>query len=502
MRGKMNIGVFRSVRVRIALWSMAIIAFVVGSFGIACLILVPRVLMESVDRDLETSANFTALEIKESFLRTNEKVVMGFGPDKESATVMALPLVTGPPIGIRDVKTMIVNEDPTKVVKGLPIDPNFGQEMKLLGDVALGKSMVKQRLDKGEKVFSEVQVDKKRFRVLALPIKGPDSSKLFIFTAYSVEELYNLIGTLQRIFLILLPLALGATFFGGLILTRKALRPVREINQAASEVDSHDLSLRLPISGNDEFSELAVTINGMFDRLQSSFGELETSVEQQKRFVADASHELRTPLTVIRGSASWALQEGRSTKEVREALEDTNNAAGRMERLIANLLSLARSDANKMNVDRSEFDLIELFQAVAQQSLDQNEVTLIEVNVQPPGLTVFADRDKMRQVLGNLVENALRHTPSSGLVRLVGRPLDGGIEIQVCDNGSGIHNDHLPHVFERFYRVDDSRSAEAGGTGLGLALCQELVHAHGGTISIDSQLGTGTNVRILLPLTG
>ena len=484
------------------LWSMAIIALVLVGFGGACLVIVPKALMDSVDRDLESSASFTSREILESFRNPNAGIVKGGSPLILEKNVFGLPVGNGAPVGLRDVKTLIVNEYPRKVVQGLPITTVVGQDMNSLGDLVLGQSEVKGHLDRGEMAFTEVKLDRKRFRVLTFPISGPDSSKLFIFTAYPVEELYNLTRTLKWLFLLLLPIALGATFIGGLTLTRKVLRPVREINEAASEVDSDDLSRRLPVSGNDEFSELAGTFNGMFDRLQTSFGDLEDSVEQQKRFVADASHELRTPLTVIRGSASWALQDGRSAAEIREALVDTNTAATRMDRLIGNLLLLARSDSNKLAIDKTEIAISDLLQSAARHGLDKSEPVQIEFEVQPPNLSVWVDRDKMLQILGNLVENARRHTPATGSIILNARSIGKDVEIVVRDTGSGISEEHLPHVFDRFYRVDDSRSQEAGGTGLGLALCQELVHAHGGTITIESQLGTGTTVRVLLPQTG
>ena len=483
------------------LWSMAIIALVLVGFGGACLVIVPKALMDSVDRDLESSASFTSREILESFRNPNAGIVKGGSPLILEKNVFGLPVGNGPPVGLRDVKTLIVNEYPRKVVQGLPITTVVGQDMNSLGDLVLGQSEVKGHLDRGEMAFTEVKLDRKRFRVLTFPISGPDSSKLFIFTAYPVEELYNLTRTLKWLFLLLLPIALGATFIGGLTLTRKVLRPVREINEAASEVDSDDLSRRLPVSGNDEFSELAGTFNGMFDRLQTSFGDLEDSVEQQKRFVADASHELRTPLTVIRGSASWALQDGRSAAEIREALVDTNTAATRMDRLIGNLLMLARSDAKKMNVDKAELLVSDLLQESARQGVDKLDLHRIEIDVLPPRLTVLVDREKMLQVLGNLVDNAVRHTPSTGVVRLIARSNEGLVEIKVSDTGSGISEEHLPNLFDRFYRVDDARSAEVGGTGLGLAICKELVQAHSGTISVNSRVGVGTTFSVTLPQT-
>lgn len=481
------------------LWSMAIIALVLGGFGVACLVIVPKALMDSVDRDLESSASFTSREILESFRNPNAGIVKRGSPLILEKNVFGMPIGSEPPVGLRDVKTLIVNENPGKVVQGLPITTVVGQDMNSLGDLVLGQSEVKGHLDRGERAFTEVKLDSKRFRVLTFPISGPDSSKLFIFTAYPVEELYNLTRTLKWLFVLLLPIAMGVTFIGGLALTRKVLRPVREINEAASEVDSDDLSRRLPVSGNDEFSELAGTFNGMFDRLQSSFSELEKSVEQQKRFVADASHELRTPLTVIRGSASWALQDGRTSSEIREALKGTNEAAARMDRLISNLLVLARSDANQLNVVKAEILVSDLLQSCTRRGLNSSDSPRIEVKVEPPDLTVLGDRDKMLQILGNLVDNAVRHTPSTGSVGLSARLSGGGVEIAVEDTGSGIAEEHLPHIFDRFYRVDDSRSADAGGTGLGLALCQELILAQGGRISIESQIGLGTTVRVKMP---
>ena len=191
--------------------------------------------------------------------------------------------------------------------------PGVDKKMAALGALAERQPAVGQSLARGENAYATVSLDGQHYRVYLHPIRDREVSHGYILTSYALGEIENLLGILaDRLSNSLRPLPLAQPFLGGLAMTRKVLQPVRQMSLAAAQLGDRELSQRLPVAGADEFSQLAGTFNGMFDRLEASFEELERSVEQQRRFVADASHELRTPLTVIHGSTSWALQKARS----------------------------------------------------------------------------------------------------------------------------------------------------------------------------------------------
>jgi signal transduction histidine kinase len=242
-----------------------------------------------------------------------------------------------------------------------------------------------------------------------------------------------------------------------------------------------------------ELAGLAGVLNGAFDRLRAAF-------DRQRRFTADASHELRTPLAVIRSHADLALTRPRSAEEYQQALGACRTAAGRMTAIVQGLLTLARADAGsadggseRVPLDRVVEESVALLQPLAEESgvtLDSRTTPLI----------VPGDRASLAQVVGNLVENAIRYNRPGGDVRVRLEGRDGSAELTVADSGIGIPAVDLPHVFDRFYRVDKARTRAAGGTGLGLAIVKTLVDAHGGTVTLESTPGVGTTVRVRMPL--
>jgi two-component system phosphate regulon sensor histidine kinase PhoR len=221
----------------------------------------------------------------------------------------------------------------------------------------------------------------------------------------------------------------------------------------------------------------------------------------RRDFVANVSHELKTPLTSISGYAETLLGETTETETTRRFLATILSNARRMQRLVDDLLDLSRIEAGRWHPTLSEVDVA----AVARESwaalagrADAHQVELV-VDVAPDAGTVEADLDAVRQVLTNLLDNSLRHTPDGGRITCLSRRLDGGVAVSIRDNGSGITREHLPRIFERFYRADQSRSREEGGTGLGLAIVKHLVEAHGGRVSAESERGSGTTVTCLFP---
>jgi signal transduction histidine kinase len=321
-----------------------------------------------------------------------------------------------------------------------------------------------------------------------------------------LKPIYDEVDRLTRALLALSPFALLIAGAGGAFLTDRALHPVRAVTRAAARTQAADLSARLAVTGNDELSELAATFNAMLARLEEAFTRQERAFEQQRRFVADASHELKTPLTVIKANTSLALAcDDLSNEEYRDALVAVDSATDRTVRIVRDLFLLARSDNGRLPLERNTVSLAVVMTNVAREArLVHPDGATIQVT---PGVetlpTLTADPHLLHQIFVNLVENAQRYTPAGGTVTLSAVQNDGYVVATVADSGSGIAPDQLPHVMERFFRADAARARTNGagaGTGLGLAICHAIVEAHGGTIAIDSVLGSGTTVTVRLPI--
>ncbi len=278
---------------------------------------------------------------------------------------------------------------------------------------------------------------------------------------------------------------------GGWWLASRAIRPIADISSAAVKISAGDLSQRINISETEsELGRLASVLNSTFARLDTAFA-------QQQQFTSDAAHELRTPVSVMLTQTQTILNRERSAVEYRETVETCQRAAQRMRRLIESLLELARLDAGQQPMKRLKFDL-------AQTARDC--VTLIEplanerhvkVFCDVPPLNCVGDSERLSQVITNLLTNAITYNKENGEVRVSGEAKNGSAILTVRDTGVGISGGDLPHVFDRFYRVDRSRTS--GNTGLGLAISKAIVEAHGGTIEVSSQLDIGTSFTVRLP---
>jgi signal transduction histidine kinase len=269
-------------------------------------------------------------------------------------------------------------------------------------------------------------------------------------------------------------------------------RPLRQVNQAIALIGAEDLSRRLAVRGQDEFSILATNFNAMLSRLEEAF-------EQQRRFTADASHELRTPLTVIKVYSSRGLCDPESTEKQRLAWGATDRAATLMNAIVQDLLLLARSDAGQLTPSLQPTSVWADMEAAIEAVQAEGSAPIL--NTLPRHLMVHGDGVLLTRVFTNLLKNALRHTPTEGKITIKGETKGDLVVVAITDTGTGIPAADLPHILERFYRVDEARSrAGGGGTGLGLAICQSLLHAQGGHLEIDSVLGEGTTVRVLLCL--
>lgn len=278
----------------------------------------------------------------------------------------------------------------------------------------------------------------------------------------------------------------------GYRIARQGIRPVEEIAATARRITSTNLRERIQAEGYpSELASLAGTFNEMLERLEESF-------ERISRFSADIAHDLRTPVNNIRGEAEVALARPRTVDEYRDVLESSLEEAVRLSNLIGELLFLARAESPLKQVQRQKVDIGELLSTVREYydaTALGGGITLITAPNAPP-ITAELDRSLMLRAMSNLVSNAIVHTPPGGTVTLAAAADGEALRIEVADTGTGIPVEALPRVFDRFFRVDPSRSKASGGTGLGLAIVQSIMTLHGGTAEIASELGRGTTVTL------
>ena len=283
---------------------------------------------------------------------------------------------------------------------------------------------------------------------------------------------------------------------GGWWISGRIVQPIQMISETAAQISVANLSRRIETENLDqELVQLSTVLNGTFERLENSFQRL-------TQFTADASHELRTPLAVIQSQAELALSQPRSTEAYQQTLETCLKSAERMRSLVDGLLMLARTDSDHSELRKETIDLRNVVEdAVAQL---QNKATSAGIHLEcaaPETMVgVSADMRFLMQVPINLIDNAIQHTASGGKISVEVKTDDSDAVLSVHDSGCGISAEHLPHLFERFYRVDTGRSRQHGGSGLGLSICKSLVDAHGGTIQCSSTVEEGSVFVVRLPL--
>ena len=279
----------------------------------------------------------------------------------------------------------------------------------------------------------------------------------------------------------------------GIIISRTLTRPIRELTRATHAISEGDLSQQVQVRANDELGELAQAFNKMSS-------ELSRSVDARKQMTADIAHELRTPLSLILGHAE-AVHDG-VLPPTRENFEIIREEAARLEHLVNDLRTLSLADAGELTINPQTVEperLIREVESLYQYETQRKDITL-DVDIDLPLAALEVDPGRMTQVLTNIVDNAIRHTPEGGRITLRARQAGSSVELSVQDSGPGVSSDMLDRIFERFYRTDVSRQREGdGGSGLGLAIAKSIVQAHGGQLSAESEAGRGVKVIISLP---
>jgi heavy metal sensor kinase len=293
-----------------------------------------------------------------------------------------------------------------------------------------------------------------------------------------------------------LPLALGAAGLAGHFLARRALSPIERMARRAHEINAERLDARLNVeNSDDEMGRLAQAFNETLARLERSF-------EQLRRFTSDAAHELRTPLTAIRSVGEVGLQSQGATEHYREVIGSMLEESGRLSRLVDSLLTIARADAGQIRLKKEPVAVLPFVREVTSllDVLAEEKHQRLSID-SAVSAEVQADQPILRQVLINLLDNAIKHSPGGGRISIRVRTGDNGsVAVEVEDSGPGIPVEHRERVFDRFYRIDDSRSREQGGAGLGLAIAKWGADVHGGRLELDCHEGRGCIFRLWLPL--
>jgi heavy metal sensor kinase len=299
---------------------------------------------------------------------------------------------------------------------------------------------------------------------------------------------------LRVLLAVLLPVLVACAAGGGYLLVHWALRPVERLSQTAEQISVQDLDARLPVvPTGDALQRLSISLNLMLARLRDS-------VHTSRRFLADASHELRTPLTVIKGELQQLVADQGTRNKVRERIGSVLEEVAHLEHLVSRLLVLSRLDAGEARREWLDVNLGELAASTVEHMrlvADDRGVQLQASALAP--VTVRGDARRLKQVIVNLLDNAIKFTPQGGIVGVSTQQHDGFGLLEVFDSGIGIPSDSLPHVFDRFYRVDAARSRDEGGAGLGLSIVRSICNAHGAEIDVGSTPGCGTRFRVRFP---
>lgn len=457
----------RSFKVRLTLWYAAVICIVLAAFAFAVYEVVEHRLAAELDRQLRIDFDLVEAQLDTDDSGNIRWVVRGAHGEEGFARLFAW--------------FEVWTADGRVLLRHWPVRES---EIRSPLPAPAGGSLR----------FYEVELERDvHVRVMERPARLNGRS-VVIRQFRDQSSMRQTLRQIIEVFVLTLPFAIALASLGGYWLAQRSMRPIAAMAAQAQRITSESLSSRLPNPNpHDEFGQLATIVNRTLERLESSFSEL-------KRFTADASHELRTPLTALLSVGEVALRQRADSAALRESIGSMLEEAQRLSELTESLLMLARMEGGHVPVSLQASNLRDLLHEVRDNVavLAADKQQSIEIVCEEP-IELAADRVLLRQALLNIVHNAIRYSPEGAGIALRARRGDGEAVIEVIDAGPGIDLQHHARIFDRFYRVDPSRTRAAGGHGLGLAIAKWSVEKQGGTIELDSEPGKGSTFRIKLP---
>lgn len=466
-----------SIRTRLTLWYVGLLALLLIVFGAALYTTIYITSYQEVDRTLTTRAAdiqaslATVLTIQEdpwAVLRQGGLIL-------PSADVFT----TG------DIFVQLSTLDGTILTHS----ENLGSERLIIPQAQLDQAK------QGQVGPYDLTANRTRLRAYVAPIVTRTNQVVgYIELAQSLQVVDRTLRNLATLIIISIAAGLATAAVGGWFIAGTILEPVDRVTLAAQKITrARDLGRRIEVPTTiDEVGRLALTFNEMLARIEELF-------RAQQRFVADVSHELRSPLTAVRGNLDLLKRGAVDDPEERAQVVDAiDSETARMSRLVSDLLLLARQDSG-VPIARHPVELDTLLLDIYRQALVIAKGVKVTLGSEDQAI-ILGDRDRLKQVLLNLVDNAIKYTPQGGEVTLSLVKDENWVKIAVQDTGIGIAAENMPNLFDRFYRVDKARSRDAGGTGLGLAIARSVVDAHNGKITVESQPGKGSTFTVWLPL--
>lgn len=357
----------------------------------------------------------------------------------------------------------------------------------------LGLSFVPRELELSQGGFLDVNTDEGPLRFLNDPVRSPSGQEYLVQIGISLKPMQDALGRFASLGFVLGPLALLLAATSGWFMASRALNPVRNIVRAAQKLDLSNLHHRLPVSGtHDELDQLAVTFNDAFARLDNA-------VVEMRHLMGGMAHELRTPLAALRGEAELALLHGNSVEELKRVLASQLEEIDKLTRLITQILTVTKAESGLLPLERRPVDLRALLSDLADTLAVLASAKGVTLTFDcAESLVAMGDAQWLKHAILNIVDNAIKYTPEGGSVSVRGYETGRHVMIEVRDTGIGIPAESLPHIFERFYRVESSRAKDVEGVGLGLNLTKWIVDHHGGEIHVSSKPGAGTAVELQL----
>jgi heavy metal sensor kinase len=455
-----------SIRFRLTAWYAGLLILVYVLFG--------ALLMQSVQSYLDANVLDTQARRARQIAST---LVAALAPAAESTLVAEVKALYSPELSDRFIR--ITRADGSLLYRsGEPSDHSFIPAEVPAPAKFPGELRRKQSLPDGREV-------------LVAAVHAGGAAAYTVEVGVSTASIAALLRQLLWFMALGLPVIIAVAVSGGYLLVKRTLAPVERIASKAELITHHNLAERLPVArSGDELERLAISLNHMISRLDDAF-------QQSKRFVADASHELRTPLTVLRSELESLARNPATASDPYERLGSLLQPVERLSQTVERLFALSRLDAGEAQTEWVEIDLGELVASTADQMLLLAADKGITVTCDAQGrVLVSGDRSRLKQVVVNLLDNALKYTPAHGAVHLRVTAVEGSVVLSVEDSGVGIPAEALPHVFDRFYRVDTTRSDDTGGAGLGLAIVKTICDAHGAAVRVASALGRGSSFHV------